>query len=397
MPNYTYLIVGGGMTADAAVHGIREVDRGGSIGVISAERHKPYDRPPLTKGLWKGKSLESIWRKSEDQGVTSHLGRTARQLDARNKRVTDDQGTSYGYGKLLLATGGTPRRLPFGGEQIIYFRTVDDYQRLRALTKSGQQFAVIGGGFIGSEIAAALTMNGKKVIMAFPDAGIGGRMFPADLAQFLNDFYRQKGVEVLPGQMAAGLETSGGRSVVKIQKAKGQGARDFAVDGVVAGIGIEPNVELAKAAGLEVDNGIRVDASLRTSQADIYAAGDVANFHNPALDRRLRVEHEDNANTMGKMAGQAMAGRAVRYDHLPFFYSDLFELGYEAVGEVDSRLETVADWKEKFREGVIYYLRDGRVRGVLLWNVWEQVDAARKLIAEPGPFRPEKLKGRLPA
>ena len=130
---------------------------------------------------------------------------------------------------------------------------------------------------------------------------------------------------------------------------------------------------------------------------DVYAAGDVANFYNPALDRRLRVEHEDNANTMGRRAGQAMAGRAVNYDHLPSFYSDLFELGYEAVGELDSRLETVADWKQPYQEGVVYYLREGRVRGVLLWNVWEQVDAARKLIAEPGPVRPESLRGRLPA
>jgi 3-phenylpropionate/trans-cinnamate dioxygenase ferredoxin reductase component len=166
---------------------------------------------------------------------------------------------------------------------------------------------------------------------------------------------------------------------------------------VVAGIGIQPNVELAKAAGLEVDNGIRVDRGLRTSRPDIYAAGDVANFHNPALDQRLRVEHEDNANTMGRLAGQAMAGRRVSYDHLPSFYSDLFELGFEAVGEVDARLETVADWKEPYREGVVYYLRDGRVRGVLLWNVWEQVDSARKLIAEAGPFRAEDLRGRLPA
>ena len=123
----------------------------------------------------------------------------------------------------------------------------------------------------------------------------------------------------------------------------------------------------------------------------------MASFHNPALDQRLRVEHEDNANTMGRLAGRAMAGEAVAYDHLPFFYSDLFELGYEAVGELDARLETVADWKEPYREGVVYYLGDGRVRGVLLWNVWEQVDAARRLIAEPGPFRPDDLKGRLPA
>jgi NADPH-dependent 2,4-dienoyl-CoA reductase/sulfur reductase-like enzyme len=287
--------------------------------------------------------------------------------------------------------------LPFGGEQIIYFRTLDDYERLRALTLAGQHFAVIGGGFIGSEVAAALAMNGKKVVMAFPEAGIGSRMFPSDLARFHNDFYQQKGVEVLAGQLVNGLETRGGRAVLKVRNSQGQGEREVVADGVVAGIGIQPNVELAQAAGLEVENGIRVDASLRTSHPDIYAAGDVANFYNPALDKRLRVEHEDNANTMGRLAGQAMAGRTVTYDHLPFFYSDLFEMGYEAVGEVDSRLETVADWKEPYREGVVYYLRDGRVRGVLLWNVWEQVDAARKLIAEPGPFRPESLKGRLPA
>ncbi|HKB07290.1 MAG TPA: FAD-dependent oxidoreductase, partial [Candidatus Polarisedimenticolia bacterium] len=161
--------------------------------------------------------------------------------------------------------------------------------------------------------------------------------------------------------------------------------------------GVEPNIELAAAAGLRVENGVRVDASLRTSSPDIFAAGDVASFHNPLLDQWLRVEHEDNANSMGGMAGRAMAGETVSYDHLPFFYSDLFELGYEAVGEVDPRLETVADWKDPFHEGVVYYLRGGRVRGVLLWNVWEQVDAARRLIAEPGPFRAENLKGRLPA
>jgi len=397
VPDYTYLIVGGGMTAGAAVQGIREVDGGGSVGMLSADPYPPYDRPPLTKGLWKGKPTDSIWRHTESRGVTPHLGRTAWRLDPQNRRVTDDQGTVYGYEKLLLATGGTPRRLPFGGDQVVYYRSFDDYERLRALATTGQQFVVIGGGFIGSEIAAALAMNGKEVSLAFPDAGIGARMFPADLAAFLNDYYRQKGVDVLPGQRVYGVETRGGRAVVKSHDAAGRGERELVADGVVAGIGITPNVELARAAGLEVDDGVRVDASLRTSQPDVYAAGDVASFHNPALDRWLRVEHEDNANTMGRLAGQAMAGRGVTYDHLPFFYSDLFDLGYEAVGEVDSRLQTVADWKQPFREGVVYYLRDGRVRGVLLWNVWEQVDAARKLIAEPGPFRAEDLEGRLPA
>ena len=400
MADYTYLIVGGGMTAASAVSGIREVDPRGSIGLLSAETNAPYDRPPLTKKLWKGEPLESIWRKVEGPGVTLHLGRTARHLDSKNKRVTDDRGTTYGYDKLLLATGGTPRRLPFdgGGAGVIYYRTLGDYERLRGLTRAGQAFAVIGGGFIGSEIAAALAMNGKKVTMVVPEAGVCSRLFPPDLVDFVTDFYRQKGVEVLAGARASGLETRSGRAVLTVGDARGGGGREVVVDGVVAGIGIQPNVELAREAGLEVEDGIRVDASLRAAGgSDIYAAGDVANFYNPALGRRLRVEHEDNANTMGRQAGLAMAGRAVDYDHLPFFYSDMFELGYEALGEVDARLETVADWKQPHREGVVYYLRDGRVRGVLLWNVWEQVEAARRLIGEAGPFSAGTVKGRLPA
>jgi NADPH-dependent 2,4-dienoyl-CoA reductase/sulfur reductase-like enzyme len=138
-----------------------------------------------------------------------------------------------------------------------------------------------------------------------------------------------------------------------------------------------------------------VDRALRTSRPNIFAAGDVAEFFNPALGGHLRVEHEDNANTMGEMAGQSMAGQTVAYDHLPFFYSDLFELGYEAVGQLDAQLETLSDWEEPYREGVVYYLRAGRVRGVLLWNVWGRLDAARALIAETGPLAPADLKGRL--
>ena len=150
--------------------------------------------------------------------MTFHFGRTARHLDPQAKRVTDDQGTVYTFHKLLLATGSTPRRLPFGGEQIIYFRTLDDYQRLRALTEKGRRFAVIGGGFIGSEIAAALAMNGKEVVMIFPDEAIGSRMFPPDLAKSVNDFYRQKGVEVFVGEVVAGMETREGKQVLKIPK-----------------------------------------------------------------------------------------------------------------------------------------------------------------------------------
>ena len=217
----------------------------------------PYNRPPLTKGLWKGEPLESIWRANIKDAATLHLGRTAQLLDPQLRQITDDQGTVYTYSKLLLATGAAPRRLPFGGETITYFRTLDDYHRLRAQTEHGERFAVIGGGFIGSEIAAALALNGKQVVMVLPDEAIGSRVFPADLASFLNDYYRDKGVEVMTGASAVDCETRGNETVLTVRDVKTEAKREVMVDGVVAGIGVQPNVELAQAAGLEVENGIR--------------------------------------------------------------------------------------------------------------------------------------------
>jgi len=390
MPHYPYLIIGGGMAADAAVRGVRELDPDGVIGLVGAEPDPPYSRPPLSKALWKGEPLESVWRNTAEAGVELHLGRTAKELDLAGKRVRDERGGEYTFDKLLLATGGTPRRLGFGGEDVIYFRTLQDYRRLRALAQPGKSFAVIGGGFIGSGIAAALAMQGCRVTMFFPDAGIGARLFPADLAGFLNGYYAEHGAEPRPGASVTGIRKSGSGMVVET----GSGA-GLTVDAVVAGIGITPNTGLATSAGLRVEDGIVVNQHLVTSHPDVFAAGDVARFQAPVLGTTLRVEHEDNALTMGRAAGRAMAGDPAPYTHLPFFYSDLFELGYEAVGEMDPRGRVVADWKEPFREGVVYYLSGGRVRGALLWNTWGQVDAARALIAEPGPFEDKDLVGRI--
>jgi 3-phenylpropionate/trans-cinnamate dioxygenase ferredoxin reductase subunit len=393
MPSYKYLIVGGGMTADAAVRGIREIDQSGSIGVLSSEACAPYNRPPLSKGLWKDGKLGDVWRKTETvAGVTLHLEVTAVQLDPAQKFVVDGRQTKYTYEKLLIATGGTPRRLPSGdNDSIIYFRTFSDYQKLRALTERGKRFAVVGGGFIGSEIAAALQMNHKQVVMTFLEDGVGARAFPSDLAGFVTEFYRQKGVEVIPEKTVEAVETAQGRLRVRLS-----GMNPIEVDGVVAGLGIVPNTQLAASAGLAVSDGIVVDELLRTSARDIYAAGDVAAFHNPALGKRIRVEHEDNANTMGRIAGRNMAGALERYDHLSSFYSDLFELGYEAVGELDPRLQTISKWKEQFHEGVVYYLAQGRVRGVLLWNVWDKVDAARAAINSGHVFTTAELESLIP-
>ena len=389
--DYTYLIVGGGMAADAAVHGIREVDADGTIGLLSAEPDPPYKRPPLSKKLWLGKALDSIWLGTDRLGVDLHLGRTGRLLDLQHKRVVDDRGTEYGFDKLLLATGVTPRRLPVGGHWITYYRTVKDYQRLRQEAARGQRFAVIGGGFIGSEIAAALAMNSKEVVMILPQAGIGSRLFPSDLAGFLNDYYREHGVEVLTHSRVTDVVRRGDRFTVQLGDSAVSTMREVEVDGIVAGIGARPNVELAETGGLAVDNGIVVDPFLRTSHPDVYAAGDVAVYRQSVLGQRRRVEHEDNATAMGRLAGRAMAGEPAPYEHLPYFYSDMFDLGYEAVGEIDARLEVVAEWEEPYRTGVLTYRGDGRVRGALLWNVWDQVDAARALIADPNAIHARQM------
>jgi NADPH-dependent 2,4-dienoyl-CoA reductase/sulfur reductase-like enzyme len=390
MKRYRYLIVGGGMAADAAVRGIRERDAGGSIGLVGAEPVPPYSRPPLSKALWKGEPLESVWRGTGALDVTLHLGRRIVGLEPAAHRATDDAGAEYGYERLLLATGGRPRRLPGAADGVVYFRTLADYERLRALAQPGRRVVVVGGGFIGSELAAGLALAGARPVMIFPEDGIGARAYGPELSAFVTDAYRAHGVELLTGDAVASIVERDG--VFTVSARSGQ---VIEAAGVVAGLGIEPSVELAAAAGLATGDGILVDERLRTTDPDVFAAGDVASVVSPALGGRVRVEHEDAAVTMGHAAGRSMAGDEAPYAHLPFFYSDLFDMGYEAVGRLDARLERVQDWKEPFREGVVYYLAEGRVRGVLLWNVWGQVEAARELVREPGPIRPAELRGRI--
>ena len=390
MRKHKYLIIGGGMTADAAVRGIRERDANGGITVISADTDPPYDRPPLSKKLWTGKAYDTIWRKTAEKGAEVILDTRIVSGDANQRAVTDDNGENHGYEKLLIATGGTPRRLPFSAEDVIYFRTAEDYRKLRAIADRKAEVIVIGGGFIGSEIACALAMNGCKATLIFPDAGIGSNIYPPALSKFLNEYFAEKGITVMPREKVVASKKEREKYTVTTESGK-----KVTADAVVAGIGIVPEVGLARSLNLAVDNGIVVDAQLRAKSPDVYAAGDVANFYSSALDTRRRVEHEDNANTMGAMAGRNMAGAGEKYEYLPYFYSDLFDLGYEAVGEFGGSLEIVEDWKEPFRKGVVYYLQSGRVRGVLLWNVWDKVPAARELISSKGVLSAAALKGRI--
>jgi 3-phenylpropionate/trans-cinnamate dioxygenase ferredoxin reductase subunit len=371
-----YLIVGAGMTGDMAAKGIREHDPDGSIVMIGADPHPPYKRPLLTKGLWQGAPEEKLWR-DPAEGVELVTGRRIVSLDLDARRATNDSGEEYAWERLLFATGAQPRQIP-GAADVVWLRTLDDYRRVRNAAVEGAEFVVVGGGFVGSEIAAALTRAGCHVTMVFPEPGIAHRTLPTDLSAFVTDYYRGQGVEVLAGEA---VTAASGSSVTL-----GSG-RVLDADGVVAGLGVVPEVELAEAAGLPVDDGILVDEYGHAGDREnVFAAGDVARFPLLALGTRTRIEHEDHANAHGRTVGANMAGAGIVYDHIPFFYSDLFDLGYEAVGEVDSRLETVERWEEPNRKGVVAYV-DGerRPRGFLLWNVWGKVDDARERLRAAAP------------
>jgi len=388
MKRYDYLIAGGGMAAAAAIKGIRELDRGGSIGVVGAELDPPYDRPPLSKGLWKGKPIDAIWMDTGSADL--RLGLAVEELRPSSHAVLCGKGELFEYGKLLVATGGRPRRLSAAEDPAIYLRELRDYRDLRARCGDAERFLVVGGGLIASEIAAALSTAGKKVAMVFPEEGIAARLLPRDLSLHLNEFYRGKGVELFPGESVRTFEDRGARKVARTSSGE-----ELMAEVVVAGLGIRPNAEIAAAAGLLVDDGIAVGPERRSSDPDIFAAGDVASYYCEPLGKWIRPEHEDSALAMGRAAGRNMAGAAEPYDRIPYFYSDLFELGYEAVGEPDPELEIFLDRKDGDDKAVAYYLDGGRVRGILLWNVRKRSEAARGLVAEAGPFSPEELAGRI--
>ena len=394
MEKFKYIIIGGGMTGSAAVMGIRKNDQDGSIAMFTKEPYGPYNRPPLTKGLWDGKKLEDIMRPIEKYDIDLYLETAIGSINPGQKEVITNNGEKYQYEKLLIATGGDPITLPDLPEGVISYRTRQDYEELKALSETKDSFCVVGGGFIGSEIAAALTNNGKDVTMIFPEVGISGLRFPDDLAEFLNGYYQEKGVTVLNGYLVKSITKKGAGYLVSYQAKNSEQVQEKEFDAVIIGIGIKPNLHLTEDAGLAVKDGIVVNQYLQTSDPDIYAAGDVAYFTNVGLDKRMRVEHEDNANTMGMVTGRNMSGDQEKYDHMPFFYSDLFDLGYEAVGEMNKDYQIYSDWIEPYKKGTIYYLKDDKIRGLIFWNLWGKVDQGREIIGKGEKVQISDLQGR---
>lgn len=407
---YDYVIVGAGMAAAKAVEGIRAEDGTGSIGVFGADPAAPVYRPDLSKTLWvdpeatlQGSLMVSgppVLEGAPDENTRFHLGTAVAALTPDEHSITLAGGRSVRYGRLLLATGAEPRTTGLEpGERVIYYRTVEDYRRLRELATPGAHVVVVGGGYIGSEMAAALTQNRVRVTLVVTGEPLLTQMFPAALARTVTQEFRDRGVEIVEGRLAGGTERADGVDV------RLENGTRIAADAAVVGVGVEPRTELAQAAGLAVEDGVLVDEHLRTGAHSVYAAGDVARYPDRLLGIR-RVEHAAAAETMGKIAGRNMAGAGRPYRTTPFFWSDLFDDGYEAVGELDTRHAMVEDWavgedgEPDHSTGVVYYLNHlGAVRGVLLWNVWDSVKLAREVIgrtAEEPVTEPGLLKGSIP-
>jgi NADPH-dependent 2,4-dienoyl-CoA reductase/sulfur reductase-like enzyme len=258
-----------------------------------------------------------------------------------------------------------------------YFRNLSNFETIRNASEYAKEIVILGGGFIGFELAACLNEAGKSVTMIFPEEFLGSLVFPLELSHYLHDYYISKGITIISGDVPEAVVESHGRRSITTRNGK-----ILEADMVIASIGCVPNTDIALDAGLKVDNGIVVDEILSCGHPDIFAAGDVANFHSPVLNKRMRVEHADNAVMMGKHAGLSMVGHKDVYKHIPSFYADMFDQNLKAVGMIRSDMDIRAEWNVPFKEGVLYYSCENRINGVLYWNMPAKLDAARSLITE---------------
>ncbi|XP_035638549.1 apoptosis-inducing factor 1, mitochondrial isoform X11 [Oncorhynchus keta] len=460
-----YLLIGGGTASFAAARSIRARDPGARVLIITDEPDLPYMRPPLSKELWfsddpsvvdtlrfkqwNGKERSIYFQppsfyvspqdleKVENGGVAVLTGKKVVHMDVRGNKVTLSDDTEISYDKCLIATGGIPRNLQVierAGEEVTkrttLFRKVEDFKALDKVSRDTKSITIIGGGFLGSELACALGRRSAdsdlEVIQMFPEKGNMGKVLPEYLSNWTTAKVKSEGVAVITEALVKAVSFKDGKVEIKLKD-----GRVVKTDHIVAAVGLEPSVELAKSAGLEVDSdfgGFRVNAELQ-ARSNIWVAGDAACFYDIRLGRR-RVEHHDHAVVSGRLAGENMTGANKPYWHQSMFWSDLGpDVGYEAIGIVDSSLPTVGvfakatakdtpkaateksgtgirsesetegtasspvasstpepppvpEQKDNYGKGVIFYLRDKVVVGIILWNVFNRMPVARKIIKD---------------
>ena len=395
MSNQTFVIVGASLAGAKAAAELRDRGFDGRIVLVGAEAERPYERPPLTKDYLQGKSERDKAYVHEEsfyasQEIDLRLEAVAEAIDAAASTVTLAGGDALGYDGLLLTTGAEPRRLSVPGadlDGVHYLRTLSDCDALRERLGAGGHVAVVGAGWIGSEFAASARQAGLDVTVIDPLALPNERIFGPEIGAFYRDVHLAHGVEMVLEDGVEALEGNG--SVRAVRTANG---RRIECDFVVVGVGVVPRVKLAEAAGLTVENGVQVDAALKTSAPNVYAAGDVANAWHPFYERHIRVEHWANALNQGPAAARSMLGDTVSYDRIPYFYSDQYDVGMEYSGYATEWDEVVFRGDREGGEFVAFWLADGCVVGGMNVNVWDVNEHVQSLIRSRQPVTADALR-----
>lgn len=387
MQTYTYVILGGGMVAGYAAQELVEGRlRRGELAIISADTAPPYERPPLSKGYLAGKEDEaSIFINDrafyDEHGIAVHLSTTIDVVDLQRKRLHQQAGEEIGYGKLLIATGAHARTLAVPGATlngILYLRSLHDAKRIRACAEGARRAVVIGAGFIGMEVASVLAQRGIETTIVYPGERVWQRFFTPELSAFFQRFYEDRGVSLVAGERVVSF--AGQERVTAAITASG---RTLPADLVVAGIGVVPATDALQGTGLPIDNGVVVNEYLETSVPDVYAAGDVASYYDVLYDKQRRVEHWDNAVEQGRHAARLLMGDRAPFVHVPYFFSDVFDLSYEFWGDAAGANDVVYRGDLANGRFSAWWLKDGRVIAAFVMNrPDEERDLAPLWIAE---------------
>jgi 3-phenylpropionate/trans-cinnamate dioxygenase ferredoxin reductase subunit len=380
----TFVIVGAGLAGAKAAEGLRAEGFDGRLVLVGAEEERPYERPPLSKDYLRGDAgRETVYVHDEsfyaEHDVDLRLGRTAVDLNTSARELTLDDDAILRYDRLLLATGAEPRRLAIpGGELagVMYLRSIEDSDALRARLDRGGAVVVVGAGWIGAEVAASARQRGLEVTVIAPGSVPLERVLGTDVGRIYRDVHADHGVAMLLGTRVERFE--GGSAVERVRTSDGR-TRDC--DFVVVGVGVEPRTTLAARAGIAVENGVAADAHLQSDARGVFVAGDVANADHPFYGSRIRVEHWANALHQGPLAARTMLGHDDVYDRLPYFFSDQYDVGMEYSGYATGADRVVFRGDPASREFIAFWLAGGRVRAGMNVNVWDVADTIRALIA----------------
>jgi 3-phenylpropionate/trans-cinnamate dioxygenase ferredoxin reductase subunit len=383
-----FIIVGASLAGAKAAQTLREEGFEGRVVLLGEESVRPYERPPLSKGYLQGEAgLDKVFVHDEnyydDHDIELRLSSPVQSLDTKNQSVVLVSGERLDYDSVLLATGATPRRLEVPGselEGLCYLRSLDDADRLRAAIGEANRIVVIGGGWIGCEVAASARQMGVEVALVESAQLPLERVLGPELGSFYRNLHADHGVELHLGAGVASLRGAG-----RVEELRLVDGTTLSGDVFVVGVGVDPRVEIVEDAGLTLDNGIVTDEYLATSCPGVFAAGDVANAWHPLLNRRIRLEHWSSALNQGPVAAKNMLGALTRYERIPYFFSDQYDVGMEYSGYAIDWDEVVFRGDPTTREFIAFWLKDGRLAAGMNVNVWDVAEPIATLVAPQRP------------